>query len=102
MLNNKIIAFLFAGISLVSCKKGWMEEKPNKTLDVPTTIKDFQAMLDHSSYINDWRPSLGEISADNYYVSDKMWQGYNRDTRSRYIWDKEIYNDITTDNLNWN
>lgn len=102
MLNYKTIFFLIAGISLVSCKKTWMEEKSNKNLDVPSSIKDFQAMLDHSSYINDWRPSLGEISADNYYVSDKMWQGYNRDTRSRYIWDKEIYADQPSDNSNWN
>jgi hypothetical protein len=102
MLNYKTIVFLIAGISLVSCKKDWMEEKPNKTLDVPTSIKDFQAMLDHGSYMNDWRPSLGEISADNYYVSATMWQGYNTDTRSRYIWSKEIYNDIISDNLNWN
>ncbi|HUP12944.1 MAG TPA: RagB/SusD family nutrient uptake outer membrane protein [Niastella sp.] len=102
MLNHKIIVFLIAGISLVSCKKTWMEGKSNKSLDVPTSIKDFQAMLDHGSYMNDSRPSLGEISADNYYVSATMWQGYNTDTRSRYTWSKEIYNDVLTDNLNWN
>lgn len=102
MLNYKTLLFLIAGTSLVACKKDWIEEKPNKNLDVPTSIKDFQAMLDHSNFMNDWRPSLGEISSDNYYISANMWQAYNADSRSKYIWNKEIYSDQPTDNANWN
>lgn len=102
MLNYKIIVFLVTGVTLISCKKNWMEEKPNKNLDVPTSIKDFQSMLDHTSFMNDYRPALGEVSADNYYVTDKMWLGYNVDTRNKYSWNKEIYTDQVTDNPNWN
>jgi starch-binding outer membrane protein, SusD/RagB family len=102
MLNYKTLIFLITGILLVACKKDWMEEKPNKSLDVPTTIKDFQAMLDHGIYMNDYRPVLGETSADNYYISEKMWQGYGIDNRSKYIWNKEIYAEQITDFSNWN
>lgn len=79
-----------------------MEDKSNKNRDIPTSIKDFQAMLDHTSFMNDYRPALGEVSADNYYVTDKMWLGYNIDTRNKYSWSKEIYTDQVTDNPNWN
>jgi tetratricopeptide (TPR) repeat protein len=102
MINYKIVVILIAGVALVSCKKTWMEDKSNKNRDIPTSIKDFQAMLDHTSYMNDYRPALGEVSADNYYVSDKMWPGYNVDNRNKYTWNKEIYTDQVTDNNNWN
>ncbi|HEY8894561.1 MAG TPA: RagB/SusD family nutrient uptake outer membrane protein [Niastella sp.] len=102
MINSKIILILIAGVALVSCKKTWMEEKSNKNRDIPTSIKDFQAVLDHTSYMNDYRPALGEVSADNYYVSDKMWPGYSTDNRNKYTWNKEIYTDQVTDNNNWN
>ena len=102
MLKYKIVLFVFAGTIGVSCKKNWMEDKSNKSLDVPTTVKEFQAMLDHSVYMNDGRPALGEESADNYYVSNAMWTGYSAIERSSYIWDKDIYIDIDADPNNWN
>ena len=102
MFNYKIILFVFASMILVSCKKTWMEEKSNKSLDVPTTVKEFQALLDYSTYMNDFRPVKGEESADNYYFSNPMWAAYSPYDRSTYIWDKEVYVDITQDPTSWN
>lgn len=100
MLNYKILAFLVA-VGFVSCKKGWIEEKPNKNLDVPTSVKDFQALLDNSAVMNDQRPSWGETSSDNYYITNAMWQAWGADHKNVYIWNKDIYNDLSSDN-NWN
>jgi hypothetical protein len=102
MFNYKIALFVFACFSVVSCKKTWMEEKSNKSLDVPTSVKDFQGLLDHSAFMNDNRPVLGEVSADNYYLTTTMWLASITDSKSKYVWDKEIYNDQLTDNINWN
>jgi tetratricopeptide (TPR) repeat protein len=102
MLNYKIILFAFAGIILVSCKKTWMEKKPNKSVDVPTSLKDFQALLDNSVIMNDYRPVSGEISADNYYVSKMMYDGLTAFDQSVYVWDNNMYNNKTTDHTNWN
>lgn len=102
MFNYKIVLFVFAGMVLVSCKKSWMEEKSDKTVDVPNTVKEFQALLDFASYMNDARPVKGEESADNYYVSNAMWAGYSAYERSFYTWGKDIYVDITKDETSWN
>jgi hypothetical protein len=102
MFNYKIILFAFTGIILVSCKKSWMEQKPNKSVDVPTRLKDFQALLDHSAIMNDSRPVIGEISADNYYVSKTMWDALNAFDQSMYVWSNDIYTHTTTDHPNWN
>ena len=101
MFNYKIILFVFAGIIVVSCKKTWIEEKSNKSLDVPTSVKDFQALLDKSDVMNDQHPLLGEISSDNYYLTNTMWQAWGVDPRSAYTWNKDIYTDVSSDN-NWN
>lgn len=101
MFNYKIILFVFAGAIGVSCKKTWIEEKANKLLDVPTSVKDFQALLDESRTMNDQRPVLGEISSDNYYLTNAMWQALGPDPRNAYTWNKDIYSDQSSDN-NWN
>lgn len=101
MLNYKIVLFVFAGAIGVSCKKTWIEEKSNKSVDVPTSVKDFQALLDNSPIMNDQHPALGEISSDNYYLTNTMWQAWGADPRNAYIWNKEIYSEVSSDN-NWN
>ncbi|THU40290.1 RagB/SusD family nutrient uptake outer membrane protein [Niastella caeni] len=102
MLNHKIVLFVFAGIMIVSCKKDWIEVKSNKALDVPTSVEDFQALLDNSAIMNDVHPSLGEVSADNYYLPNNIWQVWASHNRNAYIWSNDVYNNTNTDNVNWN
>jgi hypothetical protein len=102
MINYKIVLFVFAGIIVISCKKTWMEEKSNKSLDVPNSVKDFQALLDNSSFMNDWRPIAGEASADNFYYSNTMYQGLSAESKNAYVWSKDIYTNVLSDNNNWN
>jgi hypothetical protein len=101
MLNYKIVLFVFVVIAGVSCKKDWIEQKPNKALDVPTTVKDFQALMDKSDIMNDLHPVLGETSSDNYYLTNTMYQAWGVEPRNIYVWDKVIHSDVSTDN-NWN
>jgi tetratricopeptide (TPR) repeat protein len=102
MLNYKNILFVFASVVMLSCKKNWIEVKSDKALDVPTSIEDFQALLDNANIMNDNRPSLGEISADNYYLTDVLWDSWGSINRNAHIWSGDIYSDIVTDIANWN
>lgn len=102
MLNNKFIWFVFASVMMLSCKKDWIEVKSDKALDVPTSIEDFQALLDNVTIMNDNHPSLGEISADNYYLTDALWDSWASINRNAHIWAGDIYGGATTDIYNWN
>jgi hypothetical protein len=76
----------------VSCKKDFLEAKPDKTLVVPTTLKDFQALLDNTDVMNSWMPYLGEIGSDDYYLQDDTWNAFTYPPeKNGYIWAKEIY-----------
>jgi tetratricopeptide (TPR) repeat protein len=102
MHSYKKILFVFVSVMLFSCKKDWIKEKPNKTLDVPNATADFQALLDNTGIMNDNRPCMGEVSADNYYITDNVWQTWAPHFRNAYIWEKDIYSNTPTDNPDWN
>ena len=77
-----------------SCKKDWLDAKPNKNLVVPQTLQDLQAMLDNTTFVfNFGQPELGETGSDDYYVLYSDWLALTTNTeRNGYIWAKDIYN----------
>ncbi len=74
----------------ISCKK-YLDAKPDKKLEIPDKIADVQALLDNESIMNLNDPATGEISADNYYVTDAVWLSiYSVSERNMYIWASDI------------
>lgn len=71
------------------CKK-YLDAKPSKSLVVPSSVEDLQALLDDNSAMNNDNFILAESSADNYYITDNQWQALNIDYRNTYIWGDEI------------
>src|SRR5665213_3239462 len=88
------LLFFTTVIFLSSCKKDWLNAKPDKKLVVPETISDMQGMLDNDLWIfNRNQPSLGEIGTDDYYLLFSDWEGLFTNTeRNAYIWAKDVYN----------
>lgn len=82
---------------LVSCKKDFLEAKPDKSLVVPATLADFQALLDNTDIMNSWMPYLGEIGSDNYYLQYDTWNALTYPPeKNGYVWAKEIYEGNTS------
>lgn len=76
-------------VSLASCKK-YLDAKPDKSLVVPTTLNDLQAILDYSSRMN-VGTSYGEASADDYYLTDNDYNSLSDDVKKAYIWENFSY-----------
>ena len=53
-----VIILLLMLFSLISCKKDWLDAKTNKSQDIPTTVEDFQAILDNTGVMNNRAPFL--------------------------------------------
>lgn len=69
--------------------ESFLDEKPDKALVVPATLRDLEALLDDHSVIANNYPSIAEISADNYYLTDSDWAGLpEEEYRRAYIWEK--------------
>jgi hypothetical protein len=93
MKVNNIYLYLFMlTFGILSCnRKEFLDDKPNSNVFVPTTLDDFQALLDNEADLS-VTPVLGEISADNFYISSSFWQSLGNKERNAYIWAPEIYN----------
>ena len=87
-----IAALLLAGMGLIfSCgKSSFLDKKPSTSLVVPTSLVDFQALLDNTAVIG-LTPVLGEMSADNFYLIYNFWQGLDVREHNAYIWAPDIY-----------
>lgn len=78
-------------LCLTSCTKQeeWLDAKSNRSDVTPTTLKDFQALLDNASTINDSHPGLPLVSCDNYYITTATWLAETDYSRNFYYWKQE-------------
>lgn len=94
--SSRILSFLLLLLIIQSCRKEWLEAKPDKSLVVPKTIKDYQSLLDNLSLFNTTQASgLGETSAGDFYISDSGWPAVNvNQEKAAYTWAKteDFYN----------
>ena len=93
--NRKIRIMLIAImlVSIISCSKqySWLDVKQNKSDVVPSTLKDFQAILDDYYFMNDNFPGIGLVGADDYYLTDANYNALPEVERNAYLWQKDIY-----------
>ncbi|WP_277014296.1 RagB/SusD family nutrient uptake outer membrane protein [Flavobacterium lindanitolerans] len=88
---KKILLVLLLIIELTSCRKQdeWLNKKSNKSDIIPTTIGDFQTILNNDILMN---ASMGFVTlgSDNYFIQYSTYQSLSQDNREGYIWSKNI------------
>lgn len=83
--------FFIVLLALSSCKKDFLDKKPSKGLLVPTTINDFDALLDNNNVFN-IAPELNEIASDDLYTTTDGWTGlYTPEEQNAYIFADDVY-----------
>ena len=89
MNNLKIYLAVFAALALLgSCKK-YLDEKPDAHLEIPSSLTDFQALIDRYQVMNTSDPGAGEVSSDDYYLLTADYLALPDDTyRNQYTWQK--------------
>jgi hypothetical protein len=92
MKNNiKWIYIMGILIGLTGCKKSeFLDKKPATNLLTPTSLSDYQGILENTNVMN-LTGGLNQLSADEYYVADADWASGLATERNAYIWAKDIY-----------
>ncbi len=95
---KKTIYFLGWILFATSCKKQdeWLNVKSNKNDISPTTLQNYQAILDYDIYMNNNYPGLPLVSADNYYLSYTTWLGNSSYAKNAYVWAQDLYQGTVT------
>jgi|SRR6185312_3056995 len=86
----KRLMLLAAIVLSGACRKQFLDAKPSSTLVVPTTLTQFQALLDNTGIFG-LVPTLGEASADNYWFPDSTWNGLDARQKNAYNWAVDIF-----------
>lgn len=92
-IKIKQIAILLATLLLSwGCHKEFLDEKPSTSIVQPTTLEEFQGLLDNYDVMN-ITSGLGVVSADDHlFNSDAIWMSARTATeRNAYIWAKDLY-----------
>jgi len=91
-INSLFAIFFLSMATLISaCEKGYLEVKPDKSLLVPKTLADMQALLDDTDLMNDF-PALPTLASDDYYTTDAGLKSYrSAPERNSYLWKAEVY-----------
>ncbi|RBQ07595.1 RagB/SusD family nutrient uptake outer membrane protein [Pedobacter miscanthi] len=91
---KKIFYYLFAIVlvySLNGCKK-YLDAKPNSKLATLETLENLQSILDDEVRLNYVWPSMGEVSSNDYYLTDVDLAALVKDNyRKLYNWETGKY-----------
>jgi len=98
--GDRLIALLLLPVFLQACHKNFLDAKPSTTLSVPTTLSDFQALLDNNAVFNQV-PTLGEASSDDYFFTYTAWQTLDIRQQNAFIWAQDIF-EGQGGQLDWN
>ncbi|MFD0795474.1 RagB/SusD family nutrient uptake outer membrane protein [Mucilaginibacter litoreus] len=85
-----IAYMILTGVIMPSCKKEFLDKKPNKALLVPTTLEDFQALLDYAEVMNA-TVGLSNVAADDLYRTDANLSSLEATERNSYLWNADIF-----------
>jgi len=88
--------FLMFNLFFTACKK-YLDVKSDQKLSIPSTLEDFQALMDGNTIMNTSYSSGAEMSNDNFYLIEETWKGLtNIPAKNLYIWEP-----VTTNRADW-
>lgn len=89
MRKYEIIYLLICGVTLLSCEKSFLDKKPDQALLVPSTLTDFQMILDAPVFGDS--PGLNEISSGDFSISDAAFLRLSTLEQNAYLWKKNAF-----------
>jgi hypothetical protein len=91
MKKRSIYIVMICALSILQagCQDDFLEEKPRKSLLVPQTLADYQALLDNGLQLMNSAPYHTILSDGDFILADAFLANQNQLNRSTYMWSKE-------------
>ena len=92
---NKLIKILTAAgfvalVALTTSCEGFLDGKPSKSILVPESVVEFEAILDNYDRLNSTAPLPFNFS-DDYWTTDSNWLRFDPWQQRAYAWSSEPY-----------
>jgi len=96
---SRFVFLTFFALAIFSCNKqnSFLDKKPNASLAVPTTLSDFELLLNNEGLFNATSsPGLINYSCDDIYVTNATFNStVDPGDHNTYIFAKDIYQGTT-------
>lgn len=86
MKSILLIISILLIVCLIGCKDKWLEVKPDQSLVVPTSIADYQALMDNTTIMNSNYFGITEIGTDDFRLLDAAVTAATAPERNMYTW----------------
>jgi tetratricopeptide (TPR) repeat protein len=99
---KKLFTLFIAICLLCGCTKDYLEKRRDKSLLVPTTLDDYQKLLDAAYQSNlNTVAGLNEIASDNFATDDATLLSLDPVERNSYLWEKDIFQGASANDWNY-
>ncbi|REA56430.1 hypothetical protein DSL64_26920 [Dyadobacter luteus] len=91
MKKRPIYIILILALSILGfgCQDDFLEEKPRKSLLVPQTLADYQALLGNGFQLMNTSPYHTVLSDGDFTLTDAFLANQNQLNRSTYLWSSD-------------
>lgn len=96
----KKLTYLIITLTTLSCGPDFLDVKPSSNTVVPTTLEDFQQLLDYGNLVFAY-PDMLDVLADDYYLEETYWSSRSTVVKNAHIWADDIFETIENDLPNW-
>src|SRR5689334_14714910 len=88
MKSKKLLAIagFFLSIALFSSCKKYLDKKSDSAFTIPSTLTDFQALLDDDYTMNFKTAEFGEASDDDYFLLQTKFNSIGTFSDNIYTW----------------
>lgn len=92
-MSNFKYALIILAFFLCGCSKQneWLNVKRDRADVMPSTIRDFQAILNNTNGMNIGSLMIGLESCDNFYVPNENVGSLSQTQKNIYLWNKIIW-----------
>ncbi|MBL1410380.1 RagB/SusD family nutrient uptake outer membrane protein [Sphingobacterium faecale] len=100
-MKQLIIFFIVLGC--MSCGDQFLDVKPGSDTVVPTTLDDFEQLMNNGVIVYAY-PDMLDVLSDDYYIDYSYWQlyqAYNPVIANAHVWADDIFETIESDYQNW-
>lgn len=96
-----MIFCLLIGLFVIGACADYLDEKPVRSLAIPNTLRDLQAILDNETRRNTLYPYAGDVAADYYYLDEAGFNQLNDafGARNIYLWEPDAVADRDWSNM---
>ncbi|WP_169719447.1 RagB/SusD family nutrient uptake outer membrane protein [Olivibacter sitiensis] len=92
MNMKKILLLAVLSFLMLSCRKEFLDKKPDKSIITPTTLEELEALLNNrSNLFNGNTPRLPLVATDNIWTTQENLLSANTEVRNSFLWRTDIY-----------